>query len=85
MTDWRAEALKWKNLSRKNELLNKINRAKVQILEAKLELATSPRQSVTMQYRVAQYVEQRLREIRMYENLMTEIPGSPQQRVKHRA
>lgn len=85
MTDWKNEAQKWKALSRKNELLSKINRAKVQILEARLEFATSPRQSPTMRATVARYIEQRQREIRMYQNLMTEIPGSPQQRVKHRS
>jgi hypothetical protein len=85
MTDWKNEAQKWKALSRKNEILSKINRAKVQILEARLEIATTPNQSPTMRLTATRYIEQRQREIRMYQNLMTEIPGSPQSRVKHRA
>lgn len=85
MTDWRDEALKWKNLSRKNELRMRINLARVRILEARLALATSPMQSPTMRADFARRVELREREIRQLERLMAEIPGSPQQRVKHRA
>lgn len=85
MTDWQAEALKWKNLSRKNELRAKLNYAQAQIFEAKLKYAVEPKKSPRLSMDLTLFIENRHREIKQIQILMSEIPGSSQQHAKHRS